>query len=105
MGYHDQSDVNISANYGQSGEKDTIKKVNHRTKKSNALIITENLLLHQELINSIMIDMKPNLIHIFFKRYTKEMIKTYLRGVRDDFKQNRPGFILTPDESNADIEN
>lgn len=33
------------------------------------------------------------------------MIKTYLRGVRDDFKQNRPNFILTPDESSGDIEN
>ena len=46
--------------------------------------------MHQELINSIMIDIKPKLIHIYFKKYTKEMIKAYFRKVREEFESNRP---------------
>ena len=63
------------------------------------MIKTENLLLHQELINSIMIDIKPKLIHIYFKRYTKEMIKAYFRKVREEFETNRPNFFDTPSSS------
>lgn len=52
-----------------------------------------------------MIDIKPKLIQIYFKRFTKEMIKAYIRRVREDFEYNRPEFLETPEtEKSSEFE-
>ena len=42
------------------------------------------MLQHSELINAIMIDIMPGLLHMCFKSYTAEMIKVYFRRVREE---------------------
>jgi hypothetical protein len=43
--------------------------------KSSSLIVPRNLIEHQEIINALMLAIKPSLSDIFFKRFTKEMLK------------------------------
>lgn len=63
--------------------------------KSSALIIPRNLLEHQDLINALIIAIKPRLSHIYFKRFTKEMIKNFFQDVRleMDVPEQKPQMV------------
>lgn len=52
--------------------------------KFSALIIPRNLVEHQEIINALMLAIKPNLLDIFCKRFTKEMLKEFISLVRKE---------------------
>ena len=49
---------------------------------SGSLVDPKKLLEHQEIIEALMIAIKPNILHYYCKRYTNEMIKGYFNKIR-----------------------
>ena len=47
----------------------------------------ENLLKHHEIIQYIMISIKPGIFQMHYQRYTKEMIKIYFYNIRKSFPE------------------
>ena len=45
---------------------------------------TTNLRLFNELISSLIIAMKPKITQMYFKRFTKEMVKEFFREIREE---------------------
>ena len=50
------------------------------------MIKPEDIIQHEEQINTILIQIKPGIYDHFFKKHTKEMMKNYFRELRNKEK-------------------
>ena len=46
----------------------------------------QHLKLHQDLINSLMVSIKPSIIEYYYSPYTKESIKSFVCAIRQELE-------------------
>ena len=67
-----------------------MKKNYEKEKKVNKFHNVPELIEHQNLINAILIDIKPDLYDHLFKKFTKEMVKIYIQKIKKKNKKENP---------------
>ena len=65
-------------------ESQIMDKKENQNPESLQLQIRDNLIQHSNMIDSIMIELKPRLFQMYFKKTTKEELKGLLRQIREE---------------------
>ena len=97
MSHFKKRSVVLSSADWRSQESEHDCDIDHKKHvTSGSLVDPKKLLEHQEIIEALMIAIKPNLLHYYFKKYTNEMIKMYFNKIRrENFEAEESEHIHT----------